>query len=75
MHEVRANVRVYQDGDHAVVTFTKGNVQLGLRFPVASTEADHDDIDALVFNIEPLIESANLELEAAALRQEMGSEQ
>lgn len=71
----RAHLRVEIAGDRALVRFTRGEVQIQLSFPAEMSPEQEarnaDDLTVLVDNLEDLIDHANLEIEAAILRQEV----
>lgn len=79
MHEKTARLRVAIGGDNRVrVIFTRGEAEVELRFPYAPEDAELReeagiDLTVLIDNLEQLIDHANLEIEAAILRQEMGA--
>lgn len=79
MHEKTARLRVVIGGDNRVrVIFTRGEAEVELRFPYAPEDAELReeagiDLTVLIDNLEELIDHANLEIEAAILRQEMGA--
>lgn len=68
-------LKATSDGVRMKVTFTRGEAEVELRFPVAGDDQQQEqaalDLCVLTDNIEQLIEAANTEIRVALLRQDL----